>query len=1184
MRTLPDLQHMQKIRMLDRFYGLFILFCLAMLAIGVPFVFHRKLTSGVLACLTLAGIFLARRMSRRGRPERSLILFSAGLWILLVGLMYAGLPPNGAGIALATVVMLAVVVNNRTALLYFFAYMLPWLAYIVLGHYGMAPPPFFESLPLVAWMLVCGAFLLLLIPIPELVRNLNEGVSRQQSVLEATSDAVLVVSSTGAVDAYNQKFASIWGAPQALIDQGNDGALLDWVVSKLVNPQAFIQRVTHLYAHPDQSSFDTLDLNDGRVIERYSHPNWVNDKVVGRVWSFRDVTDSRRAQEELQSSQAKLQGLFDLSPLGLTRNGMDGVFYEVNAAFTRMLGYSLEELNAMSYWDITPQDYADQEAIQLEHLRTKGAYGPYEKEYIHRDGHRFPVRLNGIQLRDAHGEAYIWSIIEDITEQKAHEAKLTEASHAAQAASVAKSQFLANMSHEIRTPMNAITGLLNLLQATELTHRQRDYASKAEGATQSLLGLLNDILDLSKVDAGKMSLENLPFRFDTLMRDLSVVLSANVKAKDIDVLFDVDPQLAEVVVGDALRLQQILINLGGNAIKFTEKGQVLIALRNVHSDALTTRIEFSVQDSGIGIAPEHQKQIFTGFAQAEASTTRRFGGTGLGLTISKSLVELMGGTLHLESTPGVGSTFSFQVEFPVVRDMPNAHLAPADPQVAAQRVLIVDDNPTAAHLLLKMVHALGWQGECTGSGPAALDNVRRQRALQPGKFPYSLVLMDWQMPHMDGWETTRQMRDLVRQSEGTQPLVVMLSANGRQGLAQRSEEEQALVDGFLVKPVTASMLLEAVIDATSGNPGIRKLSAGRASKRQLAGMRILVVEDNLINQQVADELLSGEGAIVSLAANGQLGVDAVRLAAPQFDVVLMDIQMPVMDGYTATGLIRSELGLAQLPIIAMTANVMASDREACMAAGMNEHIGKPFDMAKLVSQLLRSTGFDAFADSQTTPTEAIDTLPALLPVPLAPVDGMDLRGALGRMSGSRTLYSRTAKDFLKILVTMHAKLCEQFDSHDQQKLAMTLHTLKGNAGTLGVTALAHDAKCLEQLCVSEFDSVPCRQALDGLAATIDQARSLLEQAIAVLGVDAVAPSASQPAVANGADSARALAELAELLAQSDMEALQKFADMRAQLEGLTDGLYDRLDAALQQLDFQAAHQICLEWANAHCER
>ena len=1170
MRTLPDLQHMQKIRMLDRFYGLFILFCLAMLVIGVPFVFHRKLITGVLACLILAGIFLARRMSRRGRLERSLILFSTGLWILLLGLMYGGLPPNGAGIALATVVMLAVVVNNRTALLYFFAYMLPWLAYIVLGHYGMAPPPFFESLPLVAWMLVCGAFLLLLIPIPELVRSLNEGVSRQQSVLEATSDAILVVDATGAVDSYNQKFVSIWGIPQALLDQGSDAALLNWVVSKLVDPQAFIQRVTDLYAHPDQSSSDTLELNDSRVIERFSHPNLVNGKVVGRVWSFRDVTDSRRAQQELQSSQAKLQGLFDLSPLGLTRNGMDGVFYEVNAAFTRMLGYSLEELNAMSYWDITPPDYADQEAIQLDHLRTKGAYGPYEKEYIHRDGHRFPVRLNGIQLRDAHGDAYIWSIVEDITEQKAHELRLTEATSAAQAASVAKSQFLANMSHEIRTPMNAITGLLNLLQATELTHRQRDYASKAEGATQSLLGLLNDILDLSKVDAGKMSLENLPFRFDTLMRDLSVVLSANIKAKDIDVLFDVDPQLTEVVVGDALRLQQILINLGGNAIKFTEKGQVVIALRNVHADALTTRIEFSVQDSGIGIAPEHQPQIFTGFAQAEASTTRRFGGTGLGLTISKSLVELMGGSLRLESTPGVGSTFSFQVDFPVEPNISDTLPAPID-KGADQRVLIVDDNPTAAHLLLRMVHALGWQAECIGSGPAALECVRRQRALHPGKFPYSLILMDWQMPHMDGWETAHQMRDLARQSEGAQPLVVMLSANGRQGLAQRSEEEQALVDGFLVKPVTASMLLDAVIDATSGNPSIRRLTAGRSSKRQLAGMRILVVEDNLINQQVAEELLSGEGAIVSLAANGQLGVDAVRLAAPQFDVVLMDLQMPVMDGYTATGLIRNDLGLAQLPIIAMTANVMASDREACMAAGMNEHIGKPFDMAKLVSQLLRSTGFMGSTDSPSTPIQSTGTLPA----PLARVEGMDLQGALGRMSGSRSLYCRTAKGFLKILSTMHGTLLEQHQGNDQQKLAMTLHTLKGNAGTLGVTVLALEAKRLEQLCATEFGSAQYRQALDGLAATIDQAASLLQQAIGVLDVDVVTPSPTQPAQANGTDSASVLAELAALLEQADMDALQKFAEMRVQLEGLPDGLFDRLDAALEQLDFQAAYQICL---------
>jgi PAS domain S-box-containing protein len=780
------------------------------------------------------------------------------------------------------------------------------------------------------------------------------------------------------------------------------------------------------------------------------------------------------------------------------------------------------------------------------------------------------VRRFSTQIRDADDQYFgRFYLFEDITERKQAERALTQATQAAQAASLSKSQFLANMSHEIRTPMNAILGLLHLLQNTELTARQRDYASKTEGAAQSLLGLLNDILDFSKVEAGKMTLESEPFRLDKLLRSLSVVLSANVGAKNIELLFDVDAALPTLLRGDAMRLQQVLINLGGNAVKFTAEGQVVLALRRVAQTQDTVQIEFSVQDSGIGIAPEHQEHIFAGFSQAEGSTTRRFGGSGLGLAISKRFVELMGGQIRIDSALGAGSRFAFVLELPTVvaaaADGPEPVRASALP---AQRVLVIDDNPLAGALTLRMVRSWGWTADLALSGSEALERVRAAGAASPLHFPYPVLYVDWKLPDMDGWEASRRMRQLAQERGQPQPTIIMVTAHGRDMLAQRSESEQDLLNGFLVKPVTASMLYDALVDAGSGNSGLRHMAKGRSSKRQLSGMRILVVEDNLINQQVADELLSAQGALVSLAANGQLGVDAVAAAAPQFDVVLMDLQMPVLDGYAATRLIREQLGLTQLPIVAMTANALASDRETCLAAGMSEHIGKPFDLAKLVSLLIRMTGFQLSADQAEAQVQA-DVAIAAVPA----IAGLDLHTALARMSGMRALYVRTAGDFIQIMEHVVPELQQFLLAGDQPMVLMRLHTLKGNAATLGVTQLAALAAQLEALCASGAGMQACAQALPPFEALIQSSQTLLRQAIAALDT---APADKAPAGAGVQAQARAraaLLRLTALAAASDMEALQCFAEERQALSALPDDFVDRLDAALQDLDLEGARAL-----------
>jgi CheY-like chemotaxis protein len=466
-----------------------------------------------------------------------------------------------------------------------------------------------------------------------------------------------------------------------------------------------------------------------------------------------------------------------------------------------------------------------------------------------------------------------------------------------------------------------------------------------------------------------------------------------------------------------------------------------------------------------------------------------------------------------------------------------------------------------------MVRSLGWIAELAGSGTQALELVGAQCTTDTTAFPYPVIYMDWQLPDMDGWEATRRIRLLAKQCTLAQPTVIMMTAHGREMLAQRTEEEQNMLNGFLVKPTTASMLYDALVEANSGNSGMRVAANGRTKARQLSGMRILVVEDNLINQQVAEELLSAEGAIVSLAANGQIGVDSVAAAAPQFDVVLMDVQMPVLDGYGATKAIREDLGITQLPIIAMTANAMASDRDACISAGMNEHIGKPFDMSKLMSLLIRTTGFRSEVVQEClTHDEMVHALPD--------VAGLDLRTALGRMSGMRGLYVRTARDFVKIMDTLVQDLERCLAASDKRQAIMLMHTLKGNAGTLGATELAAKSAKLEVLCKSDGGMGEFAQGLEGLSILIQSTQQSLSAAIALLGKEPKSNSVPVSAALLRPAAIESLRKIAILAAASDIEALMCFAEARESLSVLPDEFTERLDEALQNLDLETAQVLC----------
>lgn len=735
-------------------------------------------------------------------------------------------------------------------------------------------------------------------------------------------------------------------------------------------------------------------------------------------------------------------------------------------------------------------------------------------------------------------------------------AKVTEANRA-------KSEFLANMSHEIRTPMNAVLGMLRLTQATELSTQQKDYITKCDSSARSLLALINDILDFSKIEAERLVIDSHAFEVEQMMQDLAAVLAATNQKTALDVHFDIDEAVPPVVSGDSMRILQVLTNLGSNAIKFTTAGKVSIALKALEperGEQGVARIRFSVTDTGIGIAQEHMERIFSGFTQAEGSTTRTYGGTGLGLVISRRLVKAMGGRLELSSQPGKGSCFYFTLRLPVEQMGSTAYAALADNGIhPPARILLVDGPAHAAHPLKDMV--TGWSAKCDlaeseSSAAQLLDHGQ-------GQPHYDIVLLDASLAMANDWSPAKTIHSLAHSGRGRKTPVVLISPSNAPSYVPPTSDIQSLFGGALVKPLTARMLREACIQASSGET-LRTGGAQKNTSRQgLAGMRLLVVEDNPINQQVAQELLAAQGGVVDVADNGQLGVQAVFAAQPPYDAVLMDVQMPVMDGHAATRAIRAKPGFQALPIIGLTANALVSDREACLQAGMDDHVGKPFDLPSLVALLNKLTGRRAVEmvsqpSSQDTADWALKT------------DAIDLAPALQRMGNLTGLYVSSAMAYSIALQTLDAQTHAHVASGEFKDNAALAHSFKGTAATLGLVKLAAHLAALEKACTGDVNTVAVAALTSGTKSLVDAALLALESAVQLLGGPAEPAGQTLP----DTQIVPAIDKLASLLAQEDFGALEFFAEIRQQLGTAPPALLESLENALQELDMAAAHKAC----------
>ncbi len=994
-------------------------------------------------------------------------------------------------------------------------------------------------------------------------KAVEEQLRKLSRAVDQSLSPVVITDPDGAIDYVNPAFCRITGYTAAEVRGLNPR-----ILKSGVHPPEFYAALWRTITAGEEWRGEICSRRkNGELFWELTSISPIRDDS-GAISHFvavkQDITETRQMEEALRASEKRFAFAMEGANDGVWDWDLttDRIYY--SPQWKSMLGYADDELpNALGLaQSLTPPEEWERLVKETDAAIARGA-AKFENEFSmrHKDGHPVNILARTLVVRDERGTPIrLVGTHTDLTERIRVARELKEAKEAADNANRAKSDFLANMSHEIRTPMNAIIGFAGLALKLDMPPRLRDYVSKMQDAGVSLLGLINDILDFSKVEAGKLAMESVEFDLESVLARVSTLNGQKAVDKGLEFLLHIAADIPRALVGDPIRLGQVMTNLVTNAVKFTEKGEVELRASCVEKTAHKAKLQFSVRDTGIGMSGEQSARLFQAFTQADSTTTRKYGGTGLGLSISKKLAEMMGGQIWVESTPGKGSTFSFTAWLDYRAETP-ARRTVVPAVLNGMRVLVVDDNPSARNVLQELLAEFPFVVEAVDSGERALETVK---AAQAGK-PFGLVLMDWRMPGLDGVEATRKLKEEMGLSRPPAVIIVTASTGGD---GERTDARAAGADDFLIKPITASTLVDSVIRIFAPSHGAPAARPGGgegegAQRRLLAGARVLMAEDNEINQQIAVELLQQAGAEVVVASNGREAVEKLQAAGRAFDIVLMDIQMPVMDGHDATRLIRAEPRFATLPIIALTAHAMVEERQRAMESGMNDQITKPIDPQAMIETMSRFyTRSDASAPpAPEMPAGAIEDIPA--------IPGVDVEAGLKRVGGNRGLYRNLLRRFVESQKEAVTGIRGALAQKDRLTAERNAHTLKGVAGNLGAAGVQAAAAAIEK-------SIRDNESSRRMKKLLDECESVLAAVLAAIGQAAGTgvggDATDRPTRAVDPALWRPMVEkLRKLVEESDSEALEYLEQVRAELAAAcTRESFKKLEKALQAYDFSLA--------------